>query len=91
MWMDDALMGVPFSFLHVLGTQGGELKLIFFFLPSPQMGLFWGIFFPSPPMPTYPLTYLPTFKLPIYAPWHGLFPPPLAYPPTHLPASIFMH
>jgi hypothetical protein len=74
MWMDGALMGVPFSSLSVPGltrvANSGWWPYSYF----------WEHFFFL--IPQVPPTYLPTFRLPPYAPWPTLSP---TYLLTYLP------
>jgi hypothetical protein len=79
MWMDGALMGVPFSSLPVPElTKVVKLTLFFAFL-SPG---FFGNFFFFTPHTRPGLTYLPTFRPLAYVPWP---PPSLPHLPTYLP------
>jgi hypothetical protein len=73
------------------GNQGGELRLTFFF-PSLSLGWsFWKLCFFRSPYPHLSLTYLPTFRLPAYAPWLSPSRPtysPPGYLPTHPSAYL---
>ncbi len=74
---------------------GGELKLTFFIFPFLSPGWFFlGTFFSLSPHTCPGLTYLPTFRLLAYVPWHPPSPTylptcppthPSIYLPTHLP------
>jgi hypothetical protein len=105
MWMDDVLMGAPFSSLPVPGlTKVANSSWPFFLaLSSAQVKFFFlgNFFFPHPPhvpkshlptySPTYPPAYLPAHLN--YLPMHlGLLsPPPTHHPSSYLPAHLHTH
>ncbi len=95
MWMDGALMGVPFSSLHVPGlTKVGNSSWPFIFLSSAQVGFLWELFFSSPlTLAQVSLTYLHLDYLPMHP---SLLPPHLltylpTYPPIYLPIHQFAY
>jgi hypothetical protein len=92
MWMDGALMGVPFSSLPVPGltkvvSSGWPFSVS---LPQPRLVFLGTLFFSA-----LTLTSLPTFRLPVYAPWLSpswpTYSPHSYLLPTHLPTYLLTH
>jgi hypothetical protein len=84
MWMEGALMDVPFFVIPCPKTnQGGKCRLIFFSFPQPKLILFLGTFFFL--TPHIPPSYLHLNYMFMHL---GFLPPPPTYLPTHLPTYL---